>query len=187
MKTLTFSITTLVLFALMSCTESTVQKGTSEEQKVDSAYQRKLRIENLLRMEDNFRQDLGQTGYSGWYCPDNVRGFPPVDIKSWAKVPVVNGRLPTYEETQNGKSLIYYDSTKNPDAKAYSMHLPRLASFFCSYTNKTETVIVIQLVQTATDTVAGYRFVTGGNGTSNFRDLHFFTDEEIKQAVGNTL
>ena len=186
MKKPTFSIAILGLLALMSCRESTERKVSSEEQKADSIYQRKLRIENSLRMQDNFRQDLGATGYSGWYCPDNVRGFPPVDIKSWFKVPVVNGRLPTYEETQNGTSLIYYDITKTPDAKAYSMILPKLASFFCYDTKKTETVIVIQIVQTATDTVAGYRFVTGGNGTSNFRDLHFFTDEEIKKAVGNT-
>ncbi len=178
---------TLGLLVLMSCRESAEQKVASEEQKADSVYQRKLRMENFLRMQDNFRQDIGETGNSGWYCPDNVKGFPPVEIKSWLKVPVINGRLPTFEETQNGTSLIYYDITKTPDAKAYSMILPRLASFFCPNTKKMETVIVIQIVQTNTDTVVGYRFITGGNGTSNFRDLHFFTDKEIKKATGNTL
>ncbi len=38
-----------------------------------------------------------------WYCPDAVKVFPPINIKSWAKTPVVTGRLPTWEETENGK------------------------------------------------------------------------------------
>src|SRR2546427_3381127 len=95
----------------------------------------------------------GQTSNSGWFCPDNISMFPPVEIKSWNKVPVVNGRLPTFEETQNGTSLIYYDINKTPDAKAYDTTLPKLASFFCPATKKEETVIVIQIVQTKKDTV----------------------------------
>jgi len=113
--------------------------------------------------------------------------FPPVDIKSWNTVPVVNGRLPTYEETQNGTALIYYDINKTPDAKAYNMTLPKLASFFCPATKKAETVIVIQIVQTEKETVAGYRFLTGGNGTHDLRDFHFLTDSEIKKLAGKSL
>ena len=124
-----------------------------------------------------------QISNSGWHCPDN-RSFPPVSIQAWNKVPVVNGRLPTYQETQNGTSLIYYDKKKTPSAKAYDMILPKLASFYCANTQKNETVIVIEIVQTTTDTIVGYRYITGGNGTCNFRDFHFLTDHEVKKVSG---
>jgi hypothetical protein len=119
-----------------------------------------------------------------WYCPDNIRGFPPVDIKLWNKVPVVNGRLPTFEETGNGTSLIYYDKRNYPDAETYNMALPKLASFLDPYTKRIDTVIVIQIVQTTYDTVVGYRYLTGGNGTYDFRAFHFLNDNEAKKAAG---
>lgn len=119
-----------------------------------------------------------------WYCPDNVKGFPPVNIKLWNKVPVVNGRPPTHEETLNGTSLIYYGLTTDTATKPYNMLLPKLASFFDPNTNKTDTVIVIQIVQTTYDTIVGYRYLTGGNGTHDFRDFHILTDTEVKKAVG---
>lgn len=161
MKTLTLSIVVLGLLTLMSCGKSAEQKAATKQTE--------------------------QTSKSGWICPDNIKMFPPVDIKLWNKVPVINGRLPTNEETQNGVSLIYYDIKKTPDAKPYNMILPKLASFYNPYFKKVDTVIVIQIVQTAKDTVVGYRFLTGGNGTYNFRDFHFLTDNEIKKVTENTL
>ncbi len=32
--------------------------------------------------------------YGGWYCPDNLYGFPPVNAAELASVPAVNGRMP---------------------------------------------------------------------------------------------
>ena len=55
--------------------------------------------------------------YGGWYCPDNLNGFPPININNWKNVPVVNGRMATKEETQNGTSLIFPDTLKYPNAK----------------------------------------------------------------------
>lgn len=183
MKTLRLSLVTLGLLTLMSCRQSAEQKH-----KMDSvATDRQQRIERAVAAQDSFNKERGQTSNSGWFCPDNIKGFPPVDIKLWNRVPVVNGRLPTFEETENGTSLIYYDINKTPDAKAYDTTLPKLASFFCPATKKEETVIVIQIVQTKKETVVGYRFLTGGNGTQDFRDFHFLTDSEIKKLAGNTL
>lgn len=119
-----------------------------------------------------------------WHCPDNYKGFPALRIKYWNKAPALNRRLPTFEETGNGISLIYYDPIVYPDAKAYDIGLPRLASFSNPYTHKVDTVIVIQVVQTNFDTIVGYRYLTGGNGTYNFKSFHFLTDEEVKIAVG---
>src|ERR1035437_9841696 len=36
-------------------------------------------------------------------CPDS-KFFPPINLKSCNKTPLVNGRLPIYEETKNGAS-----------------------------------------------------------------------------------
>ncbi|MDX1349364.1 MAG: hypothetical protein R3279_03915, partial [Putridiphycobacter sp.] len=33
--------------------------------------------------------------YGGWYCPDNLNGFPAVDLANWSQVPVITNRLPT--------------------------------------------------------------------------------------------
>jgi hypothetical protein len=119
-----------------------------------------------------------------WHCPDNYRDFPPLSLKDWSKAPALNRKLPEYLGMTDGSSLIYYPPSVYPDAKAYDMDLPRLASFANPYTNKVDTVIVIQVVQTDLDTVVGYRYLTGGNGTYNFKSFHFLTDEEVKNAVG---
>jgi hypothetical protein len=129
------------------------------------------------------KYDSHQDRHNWWHCPDNM-DFPPLSIKYWDKAPALNRRLPEFEETQDGTSLIYYDPGIYPDAKSYNMTLPKLASFFNPYTEKLDTVIVIQIVQTDLDTVVGYRYLTGGNGTYNFRDFHFLTDAEVKEAVG---
>jgi hypothetical protein len=186
MKILTSALLITSLLTLVSCGQSTAQKSAEEKHKSDSIAARQKRIETSLAMQDSFNKERGQTGNSGWFCPDNSKGFPPVDITSWDKVPVVNGRLPEFEETENGTSLIYYDAKKTPDAKPYALKLPKLATFYCPFTEKEETVIVIQIVQTSRDTVAGYRFLTGGNGTADFRDFHFLTDNEIKKAVNQS-
>jgi hypothetical protein len=186
MKNHSLSILLLALLPFVSCGPGANPKAMEERHKSDSMSMRRQRMETTLAMQASANQP-GMSSNSGWYCPDNVKGFPPVDVKLWNKVRVVNGRLPTFEESQDGTSLIYCDTTKTPDAKPYAMTMPKLASFYCKPTGKRETVIVIQIVQTARDTVAGYRFLTGGNGTSEFRDMHFLTDAEIKNLTGNAM
>ena len=128
-------------------------------------------------------------------CPDDT-SFPPISINSWDKIRVVNGRLPTYEETKNGTSIHHYGEKKNPDVKPYHMILPKLAYYdngptklvFDSKTGKEimqpEVVVVIQVVKTSTDTVVGYRYLSGGCGGGKFHKFHFLTDEEVRDAVG---
>lgn len=179
MKKFAFSVMTSALLACMSCGQSSEQKAAEQTHEMDSIAARKKRIETMLDNYEAFIKETGHTSNTGWYCPDNIQGFPPVDIKLWNKVPVVNGRLPTYEETEDGTSLIYYDTSRTPDAKPYGITLPKLATLACDCKGNGETIIVIQIVQTAKDTVVGYRFLTGGNGTSHFRDVHFLADNEI--------
>lgn len=124
-------------------------------------------------------------GFIGWDCPDNL-DFPRVDIKDWDKVPVINNRLPTLEESENGMSLLYINKEMKPDLKdvePYKMTLPKLAFFTNPTTKKKEIVIVIQLVQFSDYVWAGLRYVSGGNASAMMNDLHFLTDEEVKQEI----
>ena len=116
-------------------------------------------------------------------CPDS-KDFPPVDIKLWDKVPVVNGRFPTYEETKNGISIHHYGEKANPNIKPYNMTLPKLASCY-NYVTKSndKLVIVIQIVQTSKDTVVGFRYLSGGCGGATFSHFYFLTDEEIRKVI----
>ncbi|GDX52947.1 hypothetical protein LBMAG27_19940 [Bacteroidota bacterium] len=122
---------------------------------------------------------------SHWNCPDDL-SYPAVNLKSWNKVPCVNGRLPTYAETQNGTSIHHYGGSSNPDVKPYNeITLPKLAYIKSPMTGLNELVIVIQMVQNNNDIIAGYRYVTGGCGGSLLQDFHFLTDDEIKKEVDN--
>ena len=64
--------------------------------------------------------------YGGWYCPDNLTNFPAVDIGNWKNVPVVNNRMATEEEAQNGTSLIFVDAEKYPNAKALDINYAKI-------------------------------------------------------------
>jgi hypothetical protein len=123
--------------------------------------------------------------YGGWYCPDNLGGFPPVNIADLAGVPVVNGRMPSQEETRNGSSLMYFDPAEFPDAKPLNIKLPKLAHYYANFTKQLALVIVIQAVVVDADTIVGFRYVDGGNGSSWYNQVDFLSDSEIA-AVGAT-
>ena len=69
----------------------------------------KILIVILLLILSGYSTTKAQDANNWWHCPDN-RLFPAVNIKQWNKVPVVNGRLPTLKETENGS--LQYDFTK---------------------------------------------------------------------------
>lgn len=120
-----------------------------------------------------------QHPYGGWYCPDNVLGFPAVNIEELDKVPVVKDRLPTREETQNGTSLIYIDQAKFPDARPLEIHLPQLARYYNGHTKKNELVILIQALVVNQDSIVGFRYLNGGNGSAWLDEVSFLTDQEV--------
>ena len=116
--------------------------------------------------------------YGGWYCPDNF-GFIPVDIKELDKVPAIADRLPTQQELEDNKSLINVDTAKYPDARALEMDLPRVARIYSEHKGMSELVIVIQAIIVSEDTVVGYRFPNGGNGSAWMSDVTFLTEDEV--------
>jgi len=118
--------------------------------------------------------------YGGWYCPDNLNGFPPVDIQNWENVPVVNGRMATKEETQNGTSLIFVDIEKYPNAKVLDIKLPKLANYYNEITKRNDLIIVIQAIHINNDSIVGFRYLNGGNGSARLNEIEFLSDNEIK-------
>ncbi|MDP2414798.1 hypothetical protein [Daejeonella sp.] len=108
--------------------------------------------------------------------------FPPIKIKEWERTPVVNGRLPTKEEIDNGTALLYYPNPGR-DVKAYDMKLPKLAYYSYPKRGKKDLVVVIQIVQSKQDTMVGYRQLTRLNGASVFSHFQFLTDEEVKEVM----
>ncbi len=119
-----------------------------------------------------------QHSYGGWYCPDNF-GFPPVNIQDLDKVTVVTDRLPTREETRNGTSLMYIDPAEYPDAKPLDIKLPRVARKYSNHSDIDELIIVIQAVVIGQDTVVGYRYPDGGNGSAWLSEVTFLSDREV--------
>ena len=137
--------------------------------------------------DDNLRNETQEIvnsephGYGGWYCPDNLNGFPAVDIAEWKNVPVVNGRMATKEETQNGTSLIFVDAEKYPNAKPLDITMPKLARFYNHDTDRDELIIVIQAINISNDSVVGFRYLNGGNGSAWLDEVQFLSDNEIKK------
>jgi hypothetical protein len=118
--------------------------------------------------------------YGGYYCPDNLGGFPAVDIINWKSVPVVNGRMPTKEETQNGTSLIFVDEEKYPDAKPLDIKMPKLARYYNSSAGKKEIIIVIQALNISNDSIVGFRYLNGGNGSARLDEVNLLSEKDIE-------
>lgn len=118
--------------------------------------------------------------YGGWYCPDNLNGFPSVDITNWKNVPIINGRMATKEDTQNGSSLIFLDTLKYPNAKVLDITMPKLASYKNNYSNRDDLVIVIQAIKIDKDSIVGFRYLNGGNGSARLNEVRFLSGNEIK-------
>lgn len=118
--------------------------------------------------------------YGGWYCPDNF-GFEPVDISQLKLVEAISHRLPTEQELKDHKSLIKVDLNEHPTAKALDMDLPRVARVYSNANGIQELAIIIQAIVVDADTIVGYRFVNGGNGSAWYSDVEFLSESEVNQ------
>ena len=134
----------------------------------------------MLKVEKTEVKKSQPYQYEGWFCPDNLNGFPAVDISNWKSVPMVNGRLASQEETQNGTSLIFVDLEQYPEVKRMDIEMPKLARFYNAHSKKEELVIVIQSINLSNDSVVGFRYLNGGNGSAYYSDVKILSDEEIE-------
>ena len=160
------SITLLLSMTLMisSCNGQETQSSPSTDKKVTT--------------ESGEPKKKEPHRYGGWYCPDNF-GFEPVDIQKLDEVPAVENRLPTEEELHEHRSLIRVDTEKYPDARALEMELPRVARIYSENKGMSELIIVIQAIIVEGDTVVGYRFPNGGNGSAWLSDVTFLSEDEV--------
>lgn len=135
--------------------------------------------DTLVQKEDHVSSQPHPFG--GWYCPDNLNGFPAVDITDWKNVPVINGRMPTEEEAQNGTSLIYVDLAKYPNAKVLGVPMPKLANYYNPNIGREDLIIVIQAFTIDEDSIVGFRFLNGGNGSARLSEVKFLSEDEISK------
>jgi len=140
-------------------------------------------VEEPIEKDITVKPEPEPHNYGGWYCPDNLTGFPAVDIKEWNKVPVVNGRLATQEEAQSGAALIFVDIEMYPDAKPLDMEMPQLARYYNRSSGKNELIIVIQALNISNDAIVGFRFLNGGNGSARLNEVNVLSDSEIEEIV----
>jgi hypothetical protein len=170
MKTKMITVLTLLVMSLfIAC--SVNNKTDKEEKKV---------VDKTCNASKCKKEKVEPHRYGGWYCPDNLKGFPAVDIADWKNVPVVNGRMATKEESQNGTSLIFVDMELYPNAKHLDIKMPRLASFFNQSANREDLVIVIQAINVDNDSVVGFRYLNGGNGSANLSEVKLLSKNEIE-------
>lgn len=160
----------LLLGTLFSCNPT--QESATEESQLPKVI-----------TSDSLSQSVPHS-YGGWYCPDNLRGFPPVNLSQWKEVPVVAHRLPTRAETQSQQSLIYVDTVKYPQAHAFPMALPQLAQIWNEQTQQEEDIIIIQAVVIQKDTIVGYRFLDGGNGSARLREVTLVNEHQMPGKKG---
>jgi hypothetical protein len=144
-------------------------------------------VEDDVLIEEEVAKPTKRTqhSYGGWYCPDNITGFPPVDIQNIDELKVVNGRLPTREETRKGLALMYIDTAEEKDARPLDITLPKLARYHSQYSEKEEVIIIIQASIIGNDTIVGFRYPNGGNGSAWFDEITFLSEEEV-QEIGST-
>jgi hypothetical protein len=131
--------------------------------------------------------------WTQWDCPDS-KFFGPINLKEWDKTPVVEGRLPTYKETLNGKAILHYGKD-NKKVRVCAIKLPKLAYLtdhgetleLKDSTNKLTLqkplVVVIQMITSGADTIVGYRYLTGGVGGALMSKFRFLTGEEIDRVI----
>ncbi len=127
-----------------------------------------VRKGNLGELERKPNHQLG-----GWYCPDNLNMFPPVNLAEWNKVPVIKDHFPSKEEIRTGSSLMYLDEEQQKRAKIAPINLPALATYFNESVLKKELIIVIQAVEIDGETIVGFRYLNGGNGSARIEEVNF--------------
>jgi hypothetical protein len=150
--------------SIASCSQPEASKNVQEEVTTEKSYDVKRRPPHK---------------YGGWYCPDNIKGFTCVNLADWHTVPVIHGRLPTEEEARSGQSLIFVDTAKYPEAKVLDMKFPRLAKYYNRSARKTDLVILIQGFSIDKDTVVGFRYLNGGNGSARLNEVELLRQDEI--------
>ena len=73
------------------------------------------------------------------------------------------------------------DEEKYPNAFALDMTMPKLGRYYNRNSGKEELVIVIQAIHVSNDSVVGFRFLNGGNGSAYLNEVKLLSDKELEK------
>lgn len=173
-----FSFIIILISSLSSCQEEACCAASNN---IGNTSTLACKQEDHSIQKDQGEKQKTQHEYGGWYCPDNLRGFPAIDVQDLSTVPVVIGRMPTKEETRNGSALMFIDPEIYPNARPIDIQLPALATYYNQHTDKDEVIILIQAAVIDADSIVGFRYANGGNGSAWFSEVDFLSANEVKQ------
>jgi hypothetical protein len=77
-------------------------------------------------------------------------------------------------------SLIFVDSSKFPNASVLKINLPQLATYYSPYTKREELIIIIQAITVGNDSIVGFRYLNGGNGSARINEVSFIAENDIE-------
>ena len=173
---LPFSLLIILMTSLSSCQEET---DCASSNNVENTSALACKQEDHSIQKDHGEKKKAQHEYGGWYCPDNLRGFPAMDIQDLSTVPVILGRMPTQEETRDGRALMFIDPEIHPNARPLDVQLPAVATYYNQHTEKDEVIIVIQASIIDSDSIVGFRYANGGNGSAWLDEVSFLEPKEV--------
>jgi hypothetical protein len=103
---------------------------------------------------------------------ENDSLWGPIDYKTWYVTRALNNRIAKEKDVKNGIA-VFYIINESKKHSPYKVELPRLAYLRQDTIKKEELVVVIQIESTPKDTLAGYRYLKGGNGICKLNELRF--------------
>ena len=101
----------------------------------------------------------------------------PIDLKNWAEIPHVSGRIATEEDVKNGNATFRIDD-KGQEHKALNIKIPSLAYHIDQETNEKTPVVVIQGEQVGDQKVVGIKYLDGTDGVCLLFELEFVDNFE---------
>jgi hypothetical protein len=93
-----------------------------------------------------------------------------IDVKHWRDTPCTTLRLATEEDVRAGRAVFYVARTTEPAGTPEDLGLPRCAMIRGDDASVSP-VVVVQAEKHRSDTLIGYRSLTGGSGVCMIDDL----------------
>jgi len=58
--------------------------------------------------------------------------------------------------------------------------MPKLVRYYNEYSKREDLIIVIQAINVENDSIVGFRYLNGGNGSARLNEVRFLADNEIE-------
>jgi hypothetical protein len=105
----------------------------------------------------------------------------PIPRRAWREVPCMRGALATREDVRAARAVFHVADPANTTARPAAMSLPALALWpDPDANNLPRPVVVIQVEHGGNRTVAGIRFLDGGNGVCLLEELEMIEETDYR-------